>query len=649
MDFCVNLLQGTNSSRDFSRGNTLPLVARPFGMHHWTPQTASAPWFFHPDHKKLQGIRLTHQPSPWMGDYGSMLITAFCGEICETIEEQSSAYRLEQADLSPHRLGVFLLRYGMRVDMAPTERGAVFTFARSSSDAITVRFEFDGTFSIRERAGEKRLFGVSRNHSGGVAEPFGLHFVAEFDQAPVEFRNTRNGICLIFARETDRVELRLAGSFISEDLAISSLRRELLGQSFSEIARKGATAWEELLGRIQIEAENQLQRTTFYSCLYRCLLFPRFLDEIDQEGRVIHYDPYRGGTGEGSLCADNGFWDTFRTVYPLLGLAYPQELIRILRGWLTACRESGWTPRWASPGPRNCMIGTYFDVVVADAVARGVVDWEVDEAFHYLWKDATEPGDGVLYGRPELEDYIRLGYVPSDKYPYSVSCTLDYSYADFCVAQAARFLGRTREADILAPRTQFYRNIFDPDTGFMRGRRADGTWQTPFHEFRWGGEYIEGGPWQHSFHVPHDPAGLISLHGGSQAFCDRMDRMLATPAHFESGSYGFEIHEMTEMALAGFGQYAHSNQPVHGFLFLYSFAGHPEKTSYWVRRVASELYSLHAFPGDEDNGEMSAWYVFAALGIYPHCPGSPGYVHFEPITKSASILGKPLTAMKHLK
>ena len=633
----INLLQGTDSCRDFSAGNTLPLSARPFGMHHWTFQTSSSPSRFHPSHKKLWGIRLTHQPSPWVDDYGSLLITGSSGHIFDKIESQASAYHLSEAILHPHYLEANLLRYGIQIQMTPTNRGAMFVFTRQTSEPLQVRFAFDGNYSIHWERSSDLISGISHNHSGGVAGQFGLHFAAKFDHEPTDFIRTADGGVVIFPALVDRIELRVSGSFISQELAVLALERELSDRSFTELTKEAENSWVTLLERIRIIGENSDQEDTFYSCLYRTLLFPRFLDELNAEGQVIHYSPYTGKAEPGSLCTDNGFWDTFRTVYPLFALVYPDKLRLMLDGWLNTCRESGWTPKWASPGARDFMSGTYFDVVVADAVAKGIIDWNIEDAFKYLLKDATEPSPNSSFGRPGLEDYLKLGYVPCDKYPYSVSATLDYCYGDYCISTVARHLGKNREADSLEKRGMYYRNLFDPTVGFMRGRRSDGNWETPFREFGWGGSYIEGGPWQHTFHVPHDPSGLIQLFGSPQSLCAKLDAMLATPPRFDATHYGTEIHEMTEMTLTHFGQYAQSNQPVHGYLFLYALAGAPEKTNYWVPRICSELYSKNRLPGDEDNGEMSAWYVFASLGLFPHCPGKPEYVRSTPLVRSAEI------------
>lgn len=628
----VNPLQGTASDKEFSTGNTLPIAARPFGMHHWSLQTAKPNWFFHPSHRQLWGMRLTHQPSPWMGDYGSLLVTAFSGSASKEIAHQASAYRWKTCQ--PNVFRVELLRYGILCEMAPTERGCVFAFTTEGAEALKIRLSLEGVHALEAGGAKNSFAGVSRNTSGGTPEDFGLHFYGEFSAAFESQTTLADGGYWTFPQGVRRVELRLAGSFIDQSTARAIHARELAHASLDAVAAEGAEIWNGLLNRIQIEPKDETQARTFYSCLYRCLLFPRLLEEGD--GR--HYSPYDGLVHSGPLCTDNGFWDTHRTVYPLLGVFYPDKLRVILEGWLNACRQAQWSPKWASPGPRNCMIGTHFNAVVADAVARGVTDWNVEEAFTYLWKDATELSNDGCFGREGLEHYLKLGYVPVDKQPYSVSATMDYAYDDFCIAQVARFLGRTKEADILQPRTQNYRNVFDPAVGFARERKADGTWAS-FREFGWGGGYIEGGPWQHTFNVPHDPEGLAELLRGGPALCRKLDAMLAKPPTFDAAHYGFEIHEMTEMALAGFGQYAQSNQPVHGFLFLYALLGETEKTSHWVGQVARELYSPDLFPGDEDNGEMAAWYVWATLGRYPQCPGKNELVRFQPL--AAAVLYSP--------
>lgn len=577
-----------------------------------------------------------------MRDYGNVTVLPFHGPTHERIEHQASVYDLRRATLRPNHFRTVLLRYGIEIELSPSERGSIMAFTRKGGAALKVRLYFDGSHEILW-TGANRFSGVSSNHHGGVPEKFGLHFSGEFNHPPQSYEPIENGGVFIFSEKVERLELRLAASFIDEDTALASANRELATRSLNDLVGEGEKIWNDLLGRIAIVGQSDDQERTFYTCLYRCLLFPRFLDEIDASGQIVHYSPYDGQIHSGSLCADMGFWDTYRTLQPLLAFAYPEKFKQMLEGWLSACRESGWTPKWPSPGLRDCMIGTHFNVVVADAIAKGITDWNVEEAFGYLWRDATEESDNGCYGRQGLNDYVRFGYVPCDRHPHATASTLDYAYDDFCVAQVAKYLGKSVEADMLLKRSQNYRNVFDASVGFMRGRRADGTWEPEFSEFRWGGPFIEGGPWQHTFNVPHDPDGLTALFGGPEKLCAKLDAMLAAPARFETGSYGYEIHEMTEMALAAFGQYAHSNQPVHNFLFLYALAGQPDKTSHWVHRVANELYNPEHLPGDEDNGEMSAWYILASLGLYPFCPGTPHYVKFQPLVARAEINGVPLS------
>ncbi|GAT32870.1 alpha-1,2-mannosidase [Terrimicrobium sacchariphilum] len=629
----VNPLQGTTSDKNFSTGNTLPITSLPFGLHHWSLQTREDPWFFHPGDRKLWGIRLTHQPSPWMLDYGALLVSAFHGPIAETPALQSSAYRI--VECRPHVTRLQLPGQGIDISLAPAPAGLLLVFETRSEAPLKIRLSFRQEFSVE--TSDTLVHGRTTDNSGGVPEGFGLSFCGRFSDRPRHVHSLPNGTCWEFAPGTRRVELRLAASFIDGTIARYALASQLDGHSFSEIEGSAAQTWDALLGRLDFPDPEDSRRRTFYSCLYRTLLFPRLLTEKDPSGNDIHYSPYDGAVHTGPLCTDNGFWDTYRTVYPLLAHAFPDQLTTILQGWLNACKQAGWTPKWPSPGLKDCMIGTHFDAVAADAVARGITGWDVEAVFPFLWRNATEQSSDGRFGRQGLEDFIQLGYLPADRHRYSVSATLDYAYGDFCVMQVARHLGRTREAELLSTRIGNYRNVFDPSVGFMRERNSDGSWLRPFGEFRWGGGFIEGGPWQHSFHVPHDIPGLASLFGGEAALEAKLDAMLSTPPLFQVGHYGFEIHEMTEMAMAGFGQYAHSNQPVHGYLFLYALLGQPEKTSHWVRKVCDELYGPEKLPGDEDNGEMSAWYIWANLGLFPHCPGRPGLVSFQPPHTRASV------------
>jgi predicted alpha-1,2-mannosidase len=662
----VNILQGTDSHFGFSRGNTLPLIARPFGMTHWCPQTNEkrGGWFFHPADRKLEGIRATHQPSPWIGDYGHFTVMPQTGSLRAGAGERASGYRPEEATFRPHYVRADLLQYDCTVELTPTERCAILRchfHADPALDpvgaALPRRLLFEpgpGEACIEVLPEARKVRGWTRANSGGVPASFALYFVAVFDADVTAWgvfqgretspgkdhaRGERAGAYVEFAPGDLRVEARIATSFVGWEQAELNLKRETEGLSFEALCERGAAIWDAALGRLSVEGGSEAERRTFLSCLYRTQLFPRDFHEIDAEGRARHYSPYDGQVHEGPLVTDNGFWDTYRTVYPLFSLLCPDRLAEVLRGWISAWRESGWFPTWASPGHRTCMVGTHADAVIADAVVKGVEGFDAAAAYEGIRKHAFEVvAEDTGFGRLGLADYLELGYVPDDRVHHaSASRTLDYAYDDFCIAQVARALGREADYERLIRRAGNWRNVYDPGVGMMRGRNADGTWREPWDAFEWGGPFVEGGPWQHAWGVPHDPAGLIAQMGGAEAFVAKLEQMLTVPPRFRVGSYGFEIHEMTEMACAGFGQYAHSNQPVHHALYLFTCAGRPDRTQYWVRRVLAELYSPDGFSGDEDNGEMSAWYVLSALGLYPLCPGHPSYVLGSPLFPAAHL------------
>jgi predicted alpha-1,2-mannosidase len=662
----VNTRQGTDSHFGFSRGNTLPLIARPFGMTHWCPQTneSRGGWFFHPGDRKLEGLRATHQPSPWIGDYGHFVVMPQTGTLRTSAGDRASGYRPEQAVFQPHYFRAHLLQYNCTLELTPTERCAAVRChfhadpeADPAGAALPRRLLFEpgrGEARVEVLPQSRKVRGWTRTNSGGAPENFALYFVAVFDMdltawgvfqghdvspGQLQREGERAGAYVEFAPGERRVEARIATSFISWEQAELNLQREISSLSFDALGEQGAGVWESALGRLPIEGGSEEERRTFTSCLYRTQLFPRDFHEIDAEGKVHHYSPYDGQVHNGPMVTDNGFWDTYRTVYPLLSLLCPDRLGEILQGWISAYRESGWFPTWASPGHRVCMVGTHADAIIADAVAKGVEGFDRDAAYEGIRKHAFEVvTDDTGFGRLGLADYLKLGYVPDDRVHHaSASRTLDYAYDDFCIAQVARALGREEDARQLIQRAENWRHVYDPNAGMMRGRNADGSWREPWDEFEWGGAFVEGGSWQHTWGVPHDPAGLIARMGGADAFVAKLERMLTSPPHFRVGSYGFEIHEMTEMACAGFGQYAHSNQPVHHALYLFACAGRPDRTQYWVRRVLTELYSPDHFPGDEDNGEMAAWYVLSALGLYPLCVGHPSYVLGSPLFPAAHL------------
>ena len=637
----VNPLQGTDSHHGLSTGNTLPIVAMPFGMNHWGAQTAEGRWFFSPHDRKLQGVRCTHQPSPWMADYGHFTVMANTGpERHLSPGKRARAYR---GEFAPHRFKAELLNDGTTIEMAPTVHGANFRFRFPEGQVGRIVFEPCASESTLDLTEPGFVGGSVTGNSGGVPEGFAEYFFVRFGRAPSRISAFRGesttdetmGERLGFVAEFDEggeVAMGLGASFISVEQARRSFVVEVQGETLEETAADAEAAWEAYLGKIEVESDDDDRLRTFYSCLYRTGLFPHDWTESTNEG-LRHRSPYDGGVHEGPLYTDNGFWDTYRTVYPLFALLQPGRLAEILQGWTNAYKEGGWFPQWATPGYRACMVGTHIDAVMADGIARGVTGFETEIALKGLLKHADTPGDPAgAWGRIGIEDYQALGYVSTDHHE-SVARSLDYAYDDWCIAQIAT----REERERLLARAGSYRHLYDPEVGFMRGKDREGKWLEPWNEFHWGDPYVEGGPWQSSWAVQHDAAGLIRLMGGDAAFTKKLDAMLATPPYFTTGAYGFEIHEMTEMAVADFGQYAHSNQPVHHVLYLYNAAGRPWRAQKEVRRVMDRMYTPTHLPGDEDNGEMCAWYVLSALGFFPLTPGHASWTLGSPLFKRATI------------
>ncbi len=629
----ISILQGTDSRRSMSYGNTLPLVAMPWGMHHWSLQTGDGPWFFSPNEPHLQGIRLTHQPSPWIGDYASLCIMPQTGPLQIDPAHRASSYRISESILRPDECRVRLQRYRCSMDLAPSTRGAVlrFEFDDDTIPRVIVQassLKNAGQFVARQ-AGTHIVDGNVSNHTAGVPDNFAMYYIADFDKPIQKFVAVDDAFYVEFAAGTRRVELRLAGSFISLAQARTTINHELIGRSWEGVRALARTAWLEHLDRFQIDGCTNDQRRTFYSCLYRTLLFPRQLSEIDEAGNELHYSPYDGRVHSGPMYTDTGFWDSYRTVFPFLNWMFPDVASRMMQGLINAFNQGGWLPEWASPGYRGCMIGTHSDAVLADAVVKGIVGFDYDRALEAMVHHANNDGAADRrYGRQGVETMNRLGYLPvGDLFHHATSATMDYAYDDWCIAQVAAATGRTDLRDDFLTRSKRWRNVFDPTIGFMRGKDATGAWITPFNPIAWGGPYVEGAAWQSTWAVPHDIPGLIRALGGADGLVDKIDEMLAAPPDFDCGQYACEVHEMSEMARVDFGQYAHCNQPVHHVLWLYAHAGAPEKAQRQIHRVLNELYSQspRGLPGDEDNGEMCAWFIFAAMGLYPSCPGSTAY------------------------
>ncbi|HEV3270692.1 MAG TPA: GH92 family glycosyl hydrolase [Candidatus Methylacidiphilales bacterium] len=639
----VNILQGTDSTGGLSHGNTLPLVGMPWGMIDWSVENAYGSWFFQPN-GKIDGIRGTHEPSPWISDYGQFVLMPQVGDLKWKAKERMSDYDTTTAVFRPDYEKLDIQGHQITSEMTGTERCAVFkfTFHQGESGRLLVNASGGSEIKIDGRT----IRGISRANSGGVSENFASYFVVELDRDidksslfvhdTVSNESSANGDNVIANVEfktmpDDPVIVRVGTSFISWDQAERNLRAETAG-NFDAVHAQALKTWNFNLHRIEIDAGED-QKKTFYSCLYRTQMFPHRLYEMDETGTAQHYSPYDGKIHEGVLYGDIGIWDGFRTTFPLLTLFFPSQYEEILQGFVNASSEGGTIPEWPSPGYRDCMIGQHSAAIFADAVAKGETHFDVAKAYDSLRKSAFEPPTHGELVRRGLADYLKLGYIPDGASEYALSATLDYAYDDWCVAQIAKAQGQIEDYHALMARSQNYHNLWDPAVGFMHAKDANGNWIEPFDQFDWGGPYAESGPWQSSWFVPHDPYGLVKLIGSRDKLAAKMDQMMSLPPTYHTHGYGGVIHEMVEMGVAKFGQYAQSNQPSFANLYLFTIAGQPWKTEYWTRRVCAEMYSssIDGFPGDEDNGSMAAWYILSSIGLYPFCPGNPSYVFTSPM------------------
>lgn len=659
VDF-VNPLVGSDSNPELSTGNTYPAIAMPWGMNFWVPQTGKMGdgWQYTYSAKKIRGLKQTHQPSPWINDYGQFSLLPTVGKPVFDEAKRASWFSHKAEKATPYYYSVYLADYDVTAELCPTERAALMAFTFPKTDQANVVIDaFDKGSCIQVIPAERKVIGFSTRNSGGVPDNFRNYFVIEFDHDFDAFVSVKDGQ-LISANEQkgnhvgaiitfktsqrgEKIQARVASSFISSAQAMQNLKE--LGQAdMNQLKQQGRQRWNEVLGKIEVEDESIDHLRTFYSCLYRSLLFPRAFYEKDAVGEIVHYSPYNGTVQKGYMFTDTGFWDTFRCLFPLLNLMYPSENVKIQEGLANTYKESGFLPEWASPGHRGCMVGNNSASVVADAYLSGLRGYDMET----LWQAVVHGTQAVhpqvnSTGRLGYEYYNKLGYVPYDvKINESVARTLEYAYDDWCIYQLGKALGKSaKELKPFAKRAMNYQKVFDKETKLMRGRLKDGKFMSPFNPLKWGDAFTEGNAWHYTWSVFHDPHGLIQLMGGKDAFNQMLDSVFILPPVFDNSYYGYTIHEIREMQVMDMGNYAHGNQPIQHAIYLYGYSGQPWKTQYWIRQVMDKLYTPapDGYCGDEDNGQTSAWYVFSAMGFYPVCPGSGQYVLGTPYFKSMKL------------
>jgi predicted alpha-1,2-mannosidase len=654
----INPLMGTDSKFELSNGNTYPCIALPWGMNFWTPQTGGLGdgWQYIYGSNKINGFKQTHQPSPWMNDYGQFAIMPESGHLKVSQDSRGSWFSHKTEIAKPYYYSVYLADENITAELTPTERSAQFRFTYPQSDSSSIVIDaFDKGSYIKVIPEERKIIGYSTKYARGPLKNFKNYFVIYTDK-PITLAQVYNNTILSNELEVsadhviavigfktkngEQVHLRVASSFISEEQAELNLKREQGNDSFDVTKQKAKTVWNKTLSHLTVEGGTVDQTRTFYSCLYRMLFFPNKLYEINAKNKIVHWSPYTGNTEPGYMFAGTGFWDTFRALYPFLNLVYPSINKEMQEGLINDYKEGGWLPEWSSPGYSDIMIGNNSASVVAESYIKGLRGYDIETLYQALIHGANNEGPRAT-GRKGVEYYNSLGYVPHDVMGESAARTLEYAYDDFSIYELGKALHKpATEIDIYKRRSLNYKNLFDPSTGFMRGKNKDGSFETPFDPYRWGGSFIEGNSWHYTWAVFHDIQGLINLIGSNKQFVAKLDSVFTVPPVFAQGDFhGGVIHEMREMQIAGMGQYAHGNQPIQHMIYLYDYAGAPWKTQYWVRETMNKMYKAtpDGYCGDEDNGQTSAWYVFSAMGFYPVCPTSGQYVLGAPLFRKLTI------------
>jgi predicted alpha-1,2-mannosidase len=654
----VNTLQGTNSKHELTYGNTYPTTALPFAMHTWTAQTGinGDGWKYQYFKDSIRGFQQAHQCSSWTNDYAVFSLMPVTEELAVDQYKRAAKFSHDNEIGKPHYYKV-KFDNGITTEMSPTERGVHIRFAFPKNQPSHIVLDgYTGASMVEILPKDRKIIGWVHN-GRGLQKNFKNFFVIQFDQPfkvhgtwdnrsgeKYEGETSREGRGIgayISFKDGQTVHAKIASSYISPEQAELNLQRELVPFKKFENTKSAAwKIWNDHLHRILVEGGTEEEKATFYSCFFRASLFSRKFYEIDKDGNPYYFSPYDGKVYEGYMFTDTGFWDTFRAQFPLSALLHPTMHGRYVSALLDAYDQCGWLPSWSFPGEAGSMIGNHAISLLADAWVKGIRTFDPQKALEAYYHEATNKGPwGPANGRHGWKEYFTLGYVPYPKYGEGTAKTLEYAYDDFCGYQLASLTGNSFYKDVFARQMFNYRNVFDANVGFMRGRKESGEWVPNFDPYEWGGPYTEGNAWHYLWSVFHDPQGLIDLLGGDECFTEKMDSVFSVPNIVRVGTYGHKIHEMTEMELANMGQYAHGNQPIQHMIYLYNYSGAPWKAQKWARTVMDKLYNAteNGYPGDEDQGQTSSWYVLSALGFYSVCPGTDQYVIGSPVFQKATI------------
>ena len=671
----VNILHGTNDSPAFSRGLTAPAVLVPQGFNMYGPCTNNGK-NKHYDYltDRFDSITVSHEPSIWIDDRGTWQFMVNTSKKAENGDDFSTAAQINRFS---HENEIALAHYysvsfdenggdaeNSRIEITPTLHGVIarFTFKEECENRSIlfdcqradgdVEFHDDGSFTA-----------LSQHKNNGSHD---MYIYGRFSSLPV--CTEKQGKKGIASFSQDLIEMRFATSYISYEQAKHSYELELSDRSFEEICSEAADEWDEILSRVSnIKGATDEQLETVYTGLYYLYKYPNTLSENTgtAERPILKYrSPYSGKIEDGEMYINNGFWDTYRTVWAGYSLLTPEKLPLLLNGFVQHYKDQGLIPRWSAPGGVNCMVGTSSDVIFADAVVKGF-DFDIQNAYDSALKNASvyspAPEKG---GRKNLNKSIFLGYTPGDREDFSWS--VESYINDYGIAQMAKilcereidplkknkfeaeyryFMNRAKNYAIL-----FYNGSEKVKDKWFRGKYENGEWTTAnnyngkFDPLFWGNDFTETDAYNMAVSIPYDGQGLANLYGGKDKLAEKLDSIFETFDVYRG--YGAKnelegIHEQREMREVKLGRYGHSNQPSHHIIYMYDFTDKPWKAQKYSRYVTSKLYCGGDFgqglPGDEDNGEMSTWFLFSALGFYPLSISSGEYAVGSPLFDEATL------------
>ncbi|MFA6484041.1 MAG: GH92 family glycosyl hydrolase [Bacteroidales bacterium] len=650
-------------------GNTYPGATVPFGMVQLSPDTYNDGCCsgYHYRDTAILGFSHTHLSGTGVADFGDILVMAasgkrsaagsgaggsgprFRGDDTAIDGGYTSAYKHSSERASPGYYSVFLEDSKIKAELTATKRVGFHRYTFPKSEESSILFDLQHGIMNGDKPLEDCFLRVvspteieGLRHSQGWAPDQYVYFVARFSEPfynPILLLDGQKGenageikgksvkgIFNFKTKEGDRILVKVALSATSTDGARRNLEAEVSGWDFEKIINRAEDAWNTGLGKIKVTGGSKDQQTIFYTALYHSMLTPNLYSDVDGQYRGMDHVVY---AGEGfDYYTVFSLWDTYRAVHPLFNLIEPKRNQDFIKTMIKQYEQTGLLPVWELAGcENNCMIGYHAVPVIADAYLKGYRDFNADKAFEAMLASGAQNTEGI-------DSYRKFKFLPKESSTNSVSKVLEYAYDDWCIAQMAKSMGRMDKYREYIQRSQYYKNQYDAATGLMRPRHADGRWLTPFDPFKISlldqGDYTEANAWHYSFYVPQNIPDLIRLSGGDQAFIQKLDTFFTTKTGNRNAVSDFE---------GIFGQYAHGNEPSHHMPYLYNYAGAPWKTQEIVKRAINEFYTIKpdGLCGNDDCGQLSAWYVFSALGFYPVCPGSDQYVIGSPVFDKAEL------------